>query len=497
MDKKNMHWSEIIAKEIEEKKEEPYVIASGITTSGSLHPGTLCEFLFADAIYKAMKGEKKFIFIADILDAFDNVPLAMKKYEGELKEHLGKPLAHTPDPMGCHDSFGEHFLAQAEKAMEKLGAEPEVLKANELYEQGKYDEYAKRYLEEKEKIKEIVQRTSRRESMPEDWSPVLPICEKCGKVATTRVLGYENGEIEYICDKEVRYTKGCGYKGKMKLEDHKYKILFRLDWAARQDFLDVKAEGGSVDHHTKGGTIETVKAVHKEFFGKDNPVWYKFGFLKYMGKKYSKSKGIGHTVDELMEVLPSDVLRYALFRPDIGGDKEMVLEERSLLPLIVDFEQVAELKEEEMSRALRKKRMALKLAGEKRWNAGVQDMLVYYSIYRNWGKTGEKLGDKKGVEYLAPFIEKWIQKSWIPEKYFFEVKERIEDKMVCEFLGKLKEEMSAEEIQGKAFEFAKEKELGGEFFKMAYLALIGKERGPKLGGFIKAVGVEELKKRCR
>ena len=298
-DIKNMHWSEIIARDVIRQKKEPYVLMSGITTSGSLNPGTLCEFLFADAVAKAIKKEAgicRFLFVADILDAFDNIPEPFKKYEKELIPHLGKPLAHVPDPEGCHPSFGEHFLAEAADAMKKFGAEPEILKANETYAAGKYDAYAKKYSENKDVVKEIVQHSSMRKEMPEHWHPIMPICKQCGKVATTRVISYEDGEYEYVCDQDVKYTKGCGYKGKAKIPDHEYKLLFRLDWAARHEIFGVSIEGASVDHHTKGGTLGTVAAIEKEFLKIEPPIFFKFGFLKYKGKKYSKSKGIGHTV---------------------------------------------------------------------------------------------------------------------------------------------------------------------------------------------------------
>ena len=45
-DNKHMHWSEWLAERVISEKKEPFVITSGITTSGPAHLGTLCEFLF-------------------------------------------------------------------------------------------------------------------------------------------------------------------------------------------------------------------------------------------------------------------------------------------------------------------------------------------------------------------------------------------------------------------------------------------------------------------
>jgi lysyl-tRNA synthetase class 1 len=502
-DKKNMHWNEIIAEEIIENKVPPYAVLSGITTSGPLHPGTLCEFMFADAVYKSMKkaaeGQKvDFYFFADILDAFDNVPEPFKKYEAELTPHLGKPLVHVPDPLGCHSSFADHFLTEATDAMKRFGVHPTVIRAEKAYAEGRYDKYAIQFSERKDEIKEIVRVSSLRETMPESWHPLMAICSKCGKISTTRITSYSNGEYEYACDQDVKYTKGCGHTGKARISDHKYKLLFRLDWPSRQDFLHISTEGGSVDHHTKGGTLSTVSAIHRDFFKKEPPIFYKFGFLKYKGKKYSKSKGIGHTVGELMELLPIPVLQYALLKPDIQEDKELVLEEGTLLPLILDFEAIGNLDpNSEMARPERKKLISYALTEGKGWKASVVDILVTHAIYKDWKKAGELLGDPEGVAYLSPYISKWLERGWVPDKYVFELGKggKAENPaLVHKFADSLKDGMSGDDAQALVFTVAKENGAApAALFKDLYTVLIGKPMGPKFGKFAVVAGVKRIK----
>lgn len=499
-DRKSLHWSEQVAREAITQKAEPYVLMSGITTSGPLHPGTLCEFLFADAVSNSIRkqaGSCDFLFVADILDAFDSIPEPFRKHAKGLEPHLGKPLAHVPDPEGCHPSFGEHFLAEAERAMEKFGASPSILKASDNYAAGKYDGHAMKYSESKDEVKKIVQQSSGRKEMPGHWHPIMPICGKCGRVATTRVLSYADGEYEYACDQDVKYAKGCGYRGSAKIQDHRYKLLFRLDWAARHQIWGVSVEGASVDHHTRGGTLQTVSAVERKFLGIQPPIFFKFGFLKYKGKKYSKSKGIGHTVAELMEVLPIPVLEYALYRPDLQEDKELVLEEGTLLPLLLDYEHASSLDpSEDLARADRKKAISFSLTKEKPWKAPLQDILINYSLYRDWDKVGQLTGDPEGVSYLAPYIGKWFKRGWVPDKYVFELKGAPygHEAEVRDFAEKLDPSMSAEDIQSLVYDVAKGNTVApASLFKALYLALIGKEKGPRLGPFIKIIGVEKVK----
>lgn len=500
-DIRNMHWSEIIADDVTQKKKAPYVLMSGITTSGPLHPGTLCEFLFADAVAKAIKNKAAkctFLFVADILDAFDNVPEPFKKYEKELVPHLGKPLAHTPDPEGCHHSFGEHFLAEAANAMKEFGANPKILKANETYAAGKYDAHAIKYSESRNAVKEIVQHSSMRKEMPASWHPIMPICRKCGKVATTRITSYKDGEYEYICDQDVAYTKGCGYKGKGAISDHEYKLLFRLDWAARHEIFNVSVEGASVDHHTKGGTLSTVSAIEEEFLKIEPPVFFKFGFLKYKGKKYSKSKGIGHTVAELMELLPVDILKYILYRPDIEEDKELVIDKDTLFKIVDEFVRTASLdpKDENLSRPDRKNATAFSLASDKlRWRADITDILIYYNIYQDWETVGKLVKDEKGVNYLKNYITRWYEKNLIPDRYYFSIKFGKPTPLVKTFVGKLAPEMTDVDIHNLVFQVAEEENVAPkQLFKELYQALIQKDSGPRLGKLVYAVGVDTIKK---
>ena len=119
-EKKSLHWSELLAQEIISKKREPYVISGGLTTSGPTHLGTVCEFLFPQAIADQLRFNgkvAKYYFVADIYDAFDGVPSVFEQYRAVLEPHLGKPLTDVPDPTGQTISFGDHLLAGAQSAM--------------------------------------------------------------------------------------------------------------------------------------------------------------------------------------------------------------------------------------------------------------------------------------------------------------------------------------------------------------------------------------------
>jgi lysyl-tRNA synthetase class 1 len=496
------HWSEWLAERVITEKNEPYVITGGITTSGPAHLGTLCEFLFPNAIQVELKSKGKnvtFYFLADILDAFDSVPLSMEKYKDELSPHLGKPLCNVPDPTGKSKSFGDHFLDEVRALMEQFGVDAKVTRVNELYEQGKFDEWAQFYLDHEGEAKEIVEKTSGKQEK-KDWSPIMPICENCGKIATARVTSHEGENYEYTCDKDVKYTVGCGHKGSGKISDHKYKITWRLHWPTWKQIFKTSIEGAGVDHHTKGGSEDTCEVITKKLMNLPYHIPFKYGFILFEGRKYSKSKGIGMGVSELVKIVPPEVLTYKLVKPDLEENVDINPTPDNLLRLIDEFSKAAELSrknKDELNRHERKMAIAFELSTDKlRWNTPFVDILLYHQIYQDWDKVAQILEDKPSVEYLMPYIEEWIKLGLVPEDYRFNYSpdKKNASETSIQFLSSLNSKMDALEIHNGVFDFAKAKGIEPkQLFSQLYNTLIGKPKGPRLGKLIVAIGLDRIK----
>jgi len=498
------HWVSVLSDKIKKERKPPYVVASGITTSGPTHIGTASEFLYPNAVVSYLKHESdskvSFFFIGDIMDAFDAVPEPLSRYAKELEPQLGKPLAHVTDPLGCHKSFGEHFLGEAEELMKKLEVYPEILRNNDLYPQGKYDEFAVLYLKNKDLARDIVFETSLREKEgPEwdNWNPLQPICGKCGRISTSIVTSYTDKSYKYVCSKDVKYTKGCGHEGEDLLKSHNYKLLWRLEWPARQTFLNVTIEGAGKDHWTRGGSVDTAVAIHKKVLKHDSPFLFKFGFFTIKGKKYSKSKGIGLNVDTLIKLLPPEVIKYQVYKSDSQVDKEFDPSGNNMLNMYDDYERTSGLQQSaEISRADNKKRIAYEISGSRKWKARFLDMLIYYQVYGDWNEVGKLLNDREGVKYLSQFIESWISEGYPPEEYSFTITptkpENVEGTKA--FRDALKEGMDAIAVHNLVFAVAKERNIKPEeLFKALYTSIIGKEKGPKLGKLVAAVGISKVK----
>ncbi|MFA6213928.1 MAG: lysine--tRNA ligase [Candidatus Micrarchaeia archaeon] len=504
--KKSLHWSELLAQKIISEKREPYVISGGMTTSGPTHLGTVCEFLFPQAIADSLRyagKEAKYYFVADIYDAFDGVPSVFGQYKSVLEPHLGKPLSSVPDPTGKTASFGDYFLADAKAAMDKFGVKPEIVRATDLYSNGAFDKYAKLYLKNRAKVREIVARTSLRGSLPDWWSPIMPVCGKCGKIATTRVVSHDSDSYEYACDRDVKYTKGCGFTGKAKISDHSYKLTWRLHWPAWMDYFGTAAEGAGVDHHTRGGSWDTLAAIFSEIFRKDLPVDYKWGFILFEGKKYSKSQGRGMGVTELMELIPIEVIKYMLLKPDMQENVDISPTPTNVLRAIEDYEKALALlssgKSESLARADRKRCLAAKLSSEgaehgRGWKTPFMDIILYRNLQWSWEQITQATGDASAVIKLQPYIEAWERKKFIPEEYSFAYRPQKAGGVAAVFFSRLAHGMDALAIHNTAFAVAKEHSVPpAKLFEECYLCLLGKPRGPKLGKLVEAIGIEKVK----
>ncbi len=496
------HWSEWLAERVISEKKEPYVITGGITTSGPAHLGTLCEFLFPDCIRRQLekRGKKAtFYFLADIHDAFDSVPLPLEQYKTQLEPHLGKPLCDVPDPTGKSRSFGDHFLDEVRGLMALFGVKATVLRVNELYSEGKFDEWARFYLLHEAETKRIVEESSGKQEK-KDWSPIMPICGNCGRVATTRVTGHTEDSYEYVCDKDVKYTKGCGHHGKNRLSDHKYKLTWRLDWPTKKQIFHTSIEGAGMDHHTKGGSEDTCKAITLELMKADYHIPFKYGFILFQGKKYSKSKGIGMGVSDLVKLVPPEILEYILVKPDLEENVDINPTPENLLKTMEDFQLASQLsgKGAELSRHERKMEIAFELSAERlNWKVPFLDVLLYYQIYGDWGKVAGLTQDPAGTAYLRPYIEEWVARDFMPEDYRFKYQPGAmpASENVKKLLSSLDDGMDALAIHNAVFDFAKAGNIEPKaLFAELYRALLGKERGPRLGKLLFALGVQRVKK---
>lgn len=467
---------------------EVYVVASGLTTSGPAHMGTVMEVLIPYTISRTIRsyGRKShFVFIADTMDSLDSIPAQLTSFK-ELKDYLGMPLYKVLDPYGCHNSFGYHFLDEVLLLMSKLSVEcDEVLTADGLYSEGWYDDYARLFFSRLDDVRSVLESTSFRK-LPPDWKGIIkPICGRCGRNDTTSVISFDNDIITYVCS-------SCGFKGDMILGDHRWKLLWRLDWPSRQDFLGVDIEGGGVDHFTRGGSWDTATEIHRKIFGKEPPIGFKFGFVLIDGKKMSKSKGLG-SLSDIMKFIHPSIVKYFLLKHDLEENRNLRMDPRYILTLYEEYKLVSDGKYQDI-----KQLRAWELSGGVRWSTSFGELLIYYQIYKDWDVIAKLIKDYKTVNDLKQYVEEWVKNNLLPDEYDVQLKpsqppNSVAD-LILEFVESINESMSDVDIHNKVYELARGRGRDpSELFSAIYTLLFSKPKGPRLGKFIKVLGVEQFK----
>ncbi|NHW88746.1 MAG: lysine--tRNA ligase [Archaeoglobales archaeon] len=486
-----MHWADVIASELIEISSF-HRIGTGISPSGHIHLGNLREMVTADVVRRALieaGGKAEIVYIADDMDPLRRrYPFLPEKYS----EFVGMPLCKIPDPSGCHESYSEHFLQPFLESLEILGIPVQTRRASEMYREGLYEEAIKISLKNNEKIARIIREVTGRE-LEEDWYPFMPICESCGRINSTKVTGFD--------DKWVYYSCSCGNIGKVSYKGGG-KLSWRLDWVARWKILGITCEPFGKDHATAGGSYDTGKRLAREIFDYPPPfpIPYEWIHLKGVGAMKS-SKGIVIPVRDLVETLPPEIVRYIIIRakPERHIEFDPGL---GLLEIIDEFEE--KFKEKDRS-------VQLSLVHEVNYSEVPLRHLIVVGQIANWNlervleileRNGYKREDvRSDVERRLKYCKVWLEK-YAPKNLRFElisgkVEISEEEKSFIErYSERLKEDMNAEEVHKLVYEVAKEVGIdANRAFKTIYRILIGKDYGPRLGYFIKSLGVDWVKKR--
>lgn len=480
------HWTERIADQLIKLNKPSIVITAGVTPSGPVHLGTVCEFLFPEAIYRMIKIKNpeldvKMYFMLDVLDALDSVTADLKQYEDILKNEMGKPLEFVKDPKEQYKSYADRYTEELKLIMNIFETHFRLIKVSDLYRAGYYDKYTMIYMNNIEKVKNIIRETSNRE-LSQDWSPIMAICENCKRIDSTKILEFKDSQYRYIC-------RSCGHTGENSLDKHMYKLQWRLHWPTWQSIFNSDIEGGGVDHFTKGGSRDTAERIHREILGREPPIGYKYGFVLLDGKKYSKSKGIGMYVRDMIKIIPPEIIAYHLLKYDLEENIDFNPTKEKILNMIDDYENASKIENNQLSRADRKRYVAFRLFGKVR--SSFKEMLLYYSIYRDWEKVKNHI---KIDEYYKEYIENWFNIGFVPDEYNFSYNPKKIDKY-RELVNSWKEGMGPLEIHNSVYDYARSNQYEpAEVFKYLYNHLIGKDKGPRLGKLIYALGVDKVKR---
>ena len=321
-----MFWADRIAKEIQERpeakkatKDSPLIIRDEKTLSGRVHVGSMRGVAIHGLISEVLNEyhiPNRFLWEHNDFDPFDAIPgyLDQEKY----KEHLGKPLYTVPSPEAGYENYAAYFGAEFQAVHKKIGFTPEYYWAyKDLYAAGKMDALIKTALERASDIRRIMKEVSG--SVKDDaWLPISVVCEKCGKMMTTRAYDFDGETVAYACDRSPDECVPCGHTGRIAPFKGAAKLYWKADWAAKWVAMNVSVEGAGKDHSTKGGSRDVSKRIAKEVFNYEEPYNAPYEFFLVGGKKMSSSKGRGSSAKDMSDLLPPSIFRLALLGKEIN-----------------------------------------------------------------------------------------------------------------------------------------------------------------------------------
>src|SRR4051812_29544178 len=131
-----MHWADKVAEDLIAARPdvEVFTCASGISPSGQIHIGNLRDIATIHLVGRALRDRgrrTRLIHSWDDYDRFRKVPKPDERKLEQLpawlaarirafevpesfKEHIGRPVARVPDPLGEYGSYAERFVRDFE-----------------------------------------------------------------------------------------------------------------------------------------------------------------------------------------------------------------------------------------------------------------------------------------------------------------------------------------------------------------------------------------------
>ena len=539
-EKEFLHWADNMAREVKARadndpilkkivKKEGYIVYDEKTPSGIIHIGSGRGWVIHDAIAIALRDlglKGRFILSSDDIDPFDKLPTYIdKKYE----KYTGMPFRNIPSPVDGYESYADYYFMQVVEKFEEFGIEAEIQSTGEVYESGKFNKAIKTILDNHKKVKEIFERIYDKEY---NRFPFNPICEECGKIATTKGLAWDPDKelVTYKCLEDyVPWAEGCGHESEISPYDGNGKLPWKVEWAAKWPTIGVVCELAGKDHFTKGGSREVAINISHEVLKFPPPypstptkIGKGYEFFNVGGTKMSTSKGKGIGFAEITEYVPAKILRYLLIktRPHAVLDFDPYRPNDMIL-LYDRFDKTERIffgkeKVDEREQQNQKRIYELSHIGQIPDRLPAQVSLSLASMAIQIGldeegaikvlkKTGHIAKEVEGIDqhYVLERLHdarRWVDK-FASEDYKFTLQEKVsvklspKQKKALTELAKLLHERTwkEKELHDEFYNITKKVDIEvKEFFKAAYSVLINKERGPRLASFILTIGPEKV-----
>lgn len=515
-----MNWAMEVARKIidERPNEEVYTVASGVSPSGFVHIGNFREIATPYLVAKELRklGKKvRYILSFDEFDRFRKVPGGIDE---SYSQYIGMPYVDIPSPFSENESYASFMEKRFLSELDSMGVEVECIYQAHEYRSGRYNEYIKLAMDNRDKIFSIIDDFRTQESTKEERNNYYPIsiyCPDCHKDSTT-ISNYDSdsGVINYSCS--------CGYSGSLCLDTcSNVKLQWKVDWPMRWMVEKVTFETGGIDHSASNGSKAVSERVAREIFNYEPPVYIPYNFIgiKGGGAKMSSSSGNVLTITDLLKVYDRNIIWWFYARFDNMHAFDIALD-NDVIRYYSEFDRWVKLYFN--GNIDDKNRSILDLTSVDSSylnNPNFSYLATFLPIVNNNIDMLKELLIKEGVnvECLEFSNRLELARYWV-ENYGvdYQVKlltsrndsyyDNLSD-LEKEWLSKTKDLLdldfsTTDELQIALYSVVKreglvDKELKvvqKRYFQILYNMLIGCDQGPKLGLFLMALDRNELKK---
>ncbi len=520
------HWIDKIVEDIikERGNKESYVLNCGMSISGMMHIGNLRgELMIPSRVSRFLKDRGKDISFRGVYYTQDR----FKAKEGQIqqfddpedaKKYKGWRLIDLPDPEGCHENWVEHFNSMNHPFLRKFGIDVDPITTTDFYRMEETKDLVKMFLENKEKVREIINRFRERNPKPRGWIPFDPMCNKCNRIDGTEALeiDFEKERVKYRC-KKCRDEDWSDLK--------KGKLAWRLEWSALWHVLGVDFEPFGKDHATPGGSRDSCVAISEEF-ELNYPTGFSFNWVYWKEndkvREMTSSGNIGMTAKDYLGVAEAEVLSYLYL--STKPMKEIYFNPEEIPTYHRRFDRAESIYFGKTEARSEKRRKNIKRSYELAVTDIPEEIPVRPSYKSCCFVVQLTDDDKEALELLMETEQipdkiseedrrrslrrignsrRWLEK-FEPEEHVIKIQDNISEvveelsekqtKVLKELRKQLKkEDWTATDLQNKIYGMKDEYDIPtGDLFRGIYLAVLGKKSGPRAGQLIKAVGQKRV-----
>ena len=513
-----MNWAREVAERIinERPNEEVYTIASGVSPSGFVHIGNFREIATPYLIVKELRKLGKNVRYILSFDEFDRFRKVPGNIDPSYEKYIGMPYTEIPSPFTENESYASYMENRFLNELKAMDVEVECIYQTKEYTSGRYNEYIKIALDNKDKIFDIIDDFRTQDATVEEKENFYPIsiyCTNCRK-DSTKILSYDKntGDIVYTCS--------CGHTETININTARnIKLQWKVDWPMRWMIEKVTFETGGVDHSAANGSKAVSERIAREIYNYEPPVYIPYNFIgiKGGGAKMSSSTGNVLTLTDLLKVYDKNIIWWFYARFDNMHAFDIALD-NDVIRYYSEFDRWVKLYFN--GNIDDKNRSILELTNvEESYlnNPNFSYLATFLPIVNNDITLLKDLLHKENINTESDEFNSRLElaKYWV-ENYGTDYQVKLLEERNNEFYNTLNDTEknwllktitlldnsynTTDELQTALYDVVKEdtleenlKQAQKRYFNILYNMLLGNDKGPKLGLFLMAVNKDKLK----